>query len=192
MFQTSLSFRNLGDLHALIGVSNVALFKDCVNRLIKDKYQVVEEFICPLPDHQTFQHVQMLFDPIFDNQSDQIIGINGYCRDNGRTFKSNQEVVKWYDVEWLSDFPIFTLEWIVHSDGNCEIIFSPFHKGKVDEDYDQFIVGLNRTIKDLIVGSESISTIKTCIEFSYLKYQYQLLASKCELNSLLWRGFSGD
>ena len=58
---------NIRDLYDLIGPDNKVRFKECIDKVVRTEYQVFEEFKCPQLDGVTYQHIQMLFDPIYED-----------------------------------------------------------------------------------------------------------------------------
>ena len=83
-------------------------------------------------------------------KDDQIVSILGYCRDNGRTYLSEEEELKWYDSEWLHDLNLVPLEWILHSNNDCELTFSPLHKQYIKEDADQLFSELQKHLNNMV------------------------------------------
>jgi CheY-like chemotaxis protein len=178
---------SITDLYHLLGPENTQRFKECMDKAIHQRYQVFEEFKCPLLDQQTFQHIQMLFDPVYEG--DHLVKVVGFCRDNGRTYASDQAQLKWFDSEWLHDLPLLPMEWIVHSNLECEITTSPFHHVQVKENIDQLMAELSKHLTDVFSVNQFDKSINLTIKFPFSKYHYQLIASKSELDPLLWRGF---
>ncbi len=177
----------ISDLYRLIGDANTARFKECMHKVVKNRYQVFEEFKCPLLDEKTFQHIQMLFDPVYEG--DELVRVVGFCRDNGRTYASEEHQLKWFDSEWLHDLPLLPMEWIVHSNLECEITTSPFHQVQVKEDISMLMSELTKHLSDLFSLNQFDSSLNIAIKFPFSKYHYQLIAAKSELDPLLWRGF---
>ena len=178
---------NITDLHQLIGSENTIRFKECIDKVVRTRYQVFEEFKCPQLDEKTFQHIQMLFDPVYEDG--QLTRIIGFCRDNGRTYSSDQYKLHWFDSEWLHDLPVLPLEWIVHSDQECEITSSSFHHNQIKDDATKFLAELTKHLTDLFVKHHYKDSLNICVKFPFSKYHYQLLAAQSNLDPLLWRGF---
>jgi CheY-like chemotaxis protein len=177
----------ISDLYNLIGESNTERFKECMEKVVTYKYQVFEEFKCPLLDQTTYQHIQMLFDPVYEG--DNLVRIIGFCRDNGRTYVSDEHQLKWFDSEWLHDLPLLPLEWIVHSNFECEISTSPFHKHQMKDDAEKLIKELTRHLTHIFSMSHIEDNLNITIKFPFSRYYYQLIAAKSEIDHLLWRGF---
>ncbi|MEK9727544.1 MAG: response regulator, partial [Candidatus Margulisiibacteriota bacterium] len=145
------------------------------------------EFKCPQLDQKTFQHIQMLFDPVYEDE--QLTRVIGFCRDNGRTYVSDQYKLHWFDSEWLHDLPVLPLEWIVHSDHDCEITTSSFHHHQLKDNVDTFIGELTKHLTELFVQHDYKNNLNISIKFPFSNYHYQLLAAQSSLDPLLWRGF---
>jgi CheY-like chemotaxis protein len=177
---------HITDIYYLIGEDNAELFKECVNKVVETEYQVIEEFKCKIPNTNTFQHIQMLFDPIYKN--DSIIQIMGYCRDNGRTYCSDTDTLKWYDSEWLHDLSLLPLEWLLHSNGDCEIMVSPLHQSMIKEDLSELMKELKIYLESVMKKGQYNKNINVTIQLPFSSYQYQLLAAKSDTDPLLWRG----
>lgn len=186
-FPTFQESSNLNDIYQLIGEANVDRFKECIQNVIKNKFQVLEEFKCPLKDNNTFQHIQMLFDP--NLELDEIVSIQGYCRDNGRTYLSDEDTLKWYDSEWLHELNLVPLEWILHSNDDCELTFSPLHKRYIKEDAEQLFSELQKHLNNMSKKIKTEENMNITVKLPFSKYKYQLLASKYGQDQLLWRGF---
>lgn len=180
-------YYTISDLYHLIGSCNVQRFKDCIGKVVRHRYQVLEEFKCPLLDEKSFQHIQILFDPVFEG--DHLVRVVGFCRDNGRTYSSDDHQLKWFDSEWLHELKLLPMEWIVHSNSECEIRTSPFHQTHIKENVDTLIAELSRHLSDLFCDNQCDKNLNIAIKFPFSKYHYQLIASKSELDPLLWRGF---
>ena len=177
----------ISDLYHLLGPENTERFKECMDKVIRKRYQVFEEFKCPLLDGKTFQHIQMLFDPVYEG--DELVRVVGFCRDNGRTYASDDSQLKWFDSEWLHDLPLLPMEWIVHSNMECEITTSPFHQVQVKENIDNLMAELTKHLTDVFSMNQFDKSLNLTIKFPFSKYHYQLIAAKSELDPLLWRGF---
>jgi CheY-like chemotaxis protein len=177
---------HITDIYYLIGKDNAELFKDCVNKVVETEYQVIEEFKCRIPNTNTFQHIQMLFDPIYED--DRIMKIMGYCRDNGRTYCSHTDTLKWYDSEWLHDLSLLPLEWILHSNADCEIMVSPLHQSVIKEDLSELMKELKIYLEEVMKKGQYNKSINVTIQLPFSSYQYQLLAAKSDIDPLLWRG----
>lgn len=177
----------ISDLYHLIGQENTTRFKECIDKVVQTRYQVFEEFKCPQLDQKTFQHIQMLFDPVYED--DQLTRIIGFCRDNGRTYVSDQYKLHWFDSEWLHDLPVLPIEWIVHSDHDCEITTSSFHHHQLKDDVEKFIDELRKHLTELFGQHDYKNNLNISIKFPFSNYHYQLLAAQSNLDPLLWRGF---
>ena len=177
----------ISDMYHLIGPSNTTRFKECMDKVVRNRYQVFEEFKCPLLDEKTFQHIQMLFDPVYEG--DELVRVVGFCRDNGRTYASDEHQLKWFDSEWLHDLPLLPMEWIVHSNSECEITTSPFHESQMKDNISTLMAELTKHLTDLFSTNAFDASLNVAIKFPFSKYHYQLIAAKSELDPLLWRGF---
>ena len=166
----------ISDLYQLIGESNTQRFKECIEKVVQHKYQVFEEFKCPLLDQTTFQHVQMLFDPIYEGEN--LVQIIGFCRDNGRTYASEEHQLKWFDSEWLHDLPLLPMEWIVHSNLECEITTSPFHQTQMKENLDTLMDELTKHLTDIFSMNQFDHNLNITIKFPFSKYHYPVNCSK--------------
>ena len=178
---------SIKDLYDLIGIENKTRFKECIDKVVRTQYQVFEEFKCPQLDQVTHQHIQMLFDPVYENG--KLTRILGFCRDNGRTYASDDHQLHWFDSEWLHDLPVLPLEWIVHSDQECEITTSKFHHQQIKEDVAPLISELTTHLTDLFKTETITGQVNVSVKFPFLNYHYQLIAAQSSLNPLLWRGF---
>lgn len=170
----------------LLGTENVHRFKQCLNKVIQNNFQVMEEFKCLLSDGQTYQNVQILFNPVFFN--DELAQIIGYCRDCGRVF-SDRMKEKWYNADWLQPFEMVPLEWIMHHDGACELTFSPFHVHKFKENVTVLKASIQERLSELHHAHQLSPNLNITVDFPFSGYSYQLLASCSSSESKLWRGF---
>ena len=178
---------DIRDLYHLIGPDNKARFKECIDKVVRTEYQVFEEFKCPQLDGVTYQHIQMLFDPIYEDG--KLTRILGFCRDNGRTYASDDQQLHWFDSDWLHDLPVLPLEWIVHSDQECEITTSSFHHKQMKEDVQPLISELSTQLTGLFKKESFAGQVNISVKFPFSNYHYQLIASQSHLDPLLWRGF---
>ena len=53
---------------------------------------------------------------------------------------SDQYKLHWFDSEWFQDLPVLPIEWIVHSDHDCEITTSSFHHHQLKDDVEKLLM----------------------------------------------------
>ncbi len=186
-YSTIKDHYSISDLYDLMGDVNVARFKHCVYMAVKNRHQVLEVFKCPLINQPGVQHIQMLFDPVFNG--DALVSITGYCRDTGRTETANHHVAHWFSAEWMQDMPLIPIEWELHSNNRCKMIDLPWHEWRSKEISSCIMAALPAELSKWFKHNPGHHQMNIEVRLPFSRCPIQLIATATLGNHALWRGF---